>query len=220
MAGEAIGREASMAGETRDFSKEAATWDTPGRVKVALDVADAIVRAVPLSPEMDVLDFGCGTGTVSLHLQPHVRRITGVDSARGMLEAFEAKARERGVTNVSTCFVDVEAGDSLEGEYDLVLCSMALHHIRDAAAMVAEFARVLRPGGRLAIADLDPEEGRFHEDATGVFHDGFDRGAMKGMLEAAGLEDVTVGTATEVVKPDRDGTLSGFSVFLAVGRKA
>lgn len=67
--------------EKRDFDKAAATWDEdPRRVKLAEDVAAAILREAVLSKDMDALDFGCGIGLVTLKLQPYVRSITGADS--------------------------------------------------------------------------------------------------------------------------------------------
>ena len=68
--------------ERRDFNKEAAQWDAnPGRVKLAGEVAAAIIREARPTRDMDVLDFGCGTGLVTLKLQPLVKTSTGVDSA-------------------------------------------------------------------------------------------------------------------------------------------
>ena len=92
-----------MSTETRDFDHEAAGWDEhPTRVQLAQDVASAIARAVPLGPTMDVLDFGCGTGIVTLQLAPSVGFVTGVDSSQGMLEVLNAKIDHQGHTNVTT----------------------------------------------------------------------------------------------------------------------
>ena len=55
----------------------------PGRVKMAHDVARAIIGTIQPEPAMDVLDFGCGTGLLTLALQPHVRTITAVDRLAG-----------------------------------------------------------------------------------------------------------------------------------------
>ena len=78
--------------EKRDFNQEAANWDqVPGRVKVAQDIARNLMQEITLTPDMDVLDFGCGTGLLTFALQPFVRSITGVDSSRGMLDVFKRK---------------------------------------------------------------------------------------------------------------------------------
>ena len=92
-----------MADEKRNFDQDAALWDdNPGRVKVASDIARMIMAEIPLKVTMDVLDFGCGTGLVTLALQPFVRSITGMDSSRGMLDVLNRKISERGLSNVVT----------------------------------------------------------------------------------------------------------------------
>jgi SAM-dependent methyltransferase len=62
----------------RDFDQEAAKWDqVPGRVKVARDIAQSILREIILTTDMDVLDFGCGTGLLTFALQPFVHMPLG-----------------------------------------------------------------------------------------------------------------------------------------------
>ncbi len=82
--------------EKRDFDKEAAGWDEhPGKVKLANDIAGAIGNHIVLTPNMDVLDFGCGTGLLTFQLQPLIRSITGVDSSQGMLDVFNIENRQK-----------------------------------------------------------------------------------------------------------------------------
>jgi len=204
----------------RDFNKEAATYDAvPARVQLASDVADAILDTVEVTPDMEVMDFGCGTGLVSVRLQSLVRSVTCVDSAPGMLDVLEAKTREQGIDNMKMRCVDIASGGRLVGRYDLIVTSMTLHHIEDVDALLAQFAEVLAEGGRACIADLDLEGGKFHADATGVYHNGFDRAALRRSLEQASFEDVRERTAATVEKPDADGNLRQFTVFLISGRK-
>jgi hypothetical protein len=87
-------------------------------------------------------------------------------------------------------------------------------------AVLKRFHAALHPGGSLCVADLDLEDGKFHEDRRGVFHDGFDRSVFKGAFQAAGFTDVRDRTAAEVTKPASDGTKRTFTVFLLTGRKA
>jgi len=71
-----------MTSEKRDFSQAAATWDeNPGRVKLARDIADSMIKNLTITSDMNVMDFGCGTGLLTVQLQPLVRSITGVDSS-------------------------------------------------------------------------------------------------------------------------------------------
>jgi len=209
-----------MTGEKRDFNAAAATWDEdPGRVKMAHDVARAIRETVKLSPDMDVLDFGCGTGLLTLALQPQVRTITGADSSQGMLDILDAKIKKQGLATVKTRLIDLDPGDRLDWQYDLVVSSMTFHHIRDVQPLLGQAARVLKPGGQIAVADLDCDDGKFHDSNEGVFHFGFDRCIMMKHFEAAGFGSVRNRTAAIRVKSLPSGETRAFTVFLMTGQK-
>ena len=205
--------------EKKDFDKEAAAWDeNPVRVKLANDVAETIINQVHPAGNWEALDFGCGTGLVTLRLQPFVKAITGADSSQGMLAVLEEKIRKQGVGNVRTRMVDFEHGGTVEGVFDLIFSSMTLHHVPDTAAVLKRLFGHLRPGGIISIADLDKEDGSFHPDNTGVFHYGFDRTQLKGLLEAAGFSDVHDTTAAGILRPGEKGNRE-FSVFLITGKR-
>jgi len=209
-----------MSAELRDFDKEAALWDEhPGRVKVAKDVAAAILRNITVTDDMHVLDFGCGTGLVTLQLQPLVKNIVGMDSSHGMLDILKNKIDRLRLKNVAAKFLDLESGGTLGGSYDLAVSSMTFHHIRDIPGLLLQLFSCLVPGGRLCMADLDPDGGRFHENNAGVFHFGFDRNALRNLLLDAGFQDVRVSTAAEITKPDASGEIRTFTVFLMIARK-
>lgn len=209
-----------MEQEKRDFDAGAASWDeNPGRVKLAADVAGAISQAIPLTGDMDVLEFGCGTGLLTLRLAPLVRSVTGVDSSRGMLDVLEKKIREQDGSKVQALHLDVENGDALTGTYHLVMSSMTLHHIKDIPALLQKLSRVTAPGGNLCIADLDLDDGKFHESGTGVFHNGFDRSRLRNALQEAGFEELRDMTAAGVVKFVVGEGMTVFTIFLVTGRK-
>jgi ubiquinone/menaquinone biosynthesis C-methylase UbiE len=210
-----------MKHERHDFDSAAAHWDeNPGRVKLASDIARAIREEVPITAEMNALDFGCGTGLVTLALQPFVRSITGVDSSRGMLDILNRKKEEKNLVNVKTMLLDLEAGDVLEGRYHLIVSSMTLHHVEHLERLLAEFYKVACPSGYLCIADLDQDSGRFHDDNTGVVHSGFDRAVLRKLITAAGFGGVRDRTAATVRKTTHDGATAEFTVFLMTGRKS
>ena len=209
-----------MSDEKRDFDKEAATWDEkPDRVKLAGDIARTIAQQVVLSTAMDVLDFGCGTGLVTLHLQPLVRSITGIDSSPGMIEVLRRKAAQRHLGNVRTLQLDPDRGEALTGAYNLVVSSMVFHHVKHVDALLKSFQKIITPGGHISIADLDLDDGQFHSDNTGVFHFGFDRAALRGVFAEAGFRNMQDTTAAEVVKPARSGAQRRFTVFLMTAQK-
>ncbi len=206
--------------EKRDFDKGAESYDLkPGRVKLAQDVAKAIIKELGVTRDMDVLDFGCGTGLVTLQLQPFVRTITGVDSSHGMLDVLKSKIEKQKLTNVKTEFFDMEKGDTLKGSFHLVISSMTLHHVQDLGYLLKEFYNCLLPGGYLCIADLDSDGGEFHSDKTGVVHFGFDRSYIRRLFVQGGFQDVRDVTAARVVKDLPDGRSREFTVFLMIAGK-
>ena len=201
--------------EGNRFDQAAATWDEePRRLKLARDVAAAIARRVRLSRDLDVLDFGCGTGLLTLALQPLVRSVTGADTSSGMLEVLGGKLRERELTNVTTALMDPLAPLASGARFHLIVSSMTLHHVADLAPLFRRFHDVLHPGGRVALADLDREDGSFHEDPAEVYHLGFERSAVEALLTEAGLVDLAATTAAITRKGDRD-----YPVFLITGQR-
>lgn len=200
---------------TNRFDQAAATWDLEEmRVGLARGVAGAITSRVPLSKDMDLLDFGCGTGLVSLELAPQVGALTGADTSPGMLKTLAEKAEAAGIP-VTLRTLDPAEPLDLGGPYGLIASSMTLHHVADVPALFRQFARCLPPGGWVALADLDEEDGSFHGDMPGVHHQGFSRQDIQGWLEEAGFQEINVETATVPLKAGRH-----YPVFLATARRA
>ncbi|MCX5805778.1 MAG: class I SAM-dependent methyltransferase [Proteobacteria bacterium] len=206
--------------EKRDFDKEAASWDEhPARVKLAKDIANVISRQIILTPEMDIMDFGCGTGLLTIQLQPLVHSITGIDSSQGMLNIFNTKVVKLKLPNVRSQLIDLDKGDTLAGNYHLIVSSMTLHHIKEIQPLFDQFYSIMAPGGYLCIADLDLDDGQFHEDNTGVFHFGFDRATLRKVFIESGFDNIRDIGAAEVVKPSINGEMRRFTMFLMTGQK-
>ncbi len=209
-----------MKSEKRDFDKEAASWDeNPVRVKLAKDVASTITKQITLTREMDIMDFGCGTGLLTFQLQPLVSSVTGVDSSQGMLDVFKKRITELKLSKVKALHLDLDRGDTLSGSYDLVMSNMTFHHVKDLKPLFHQFQSIIVPGGYLCIADLDLDNGMFHDDNTGVFHSGFDRTAMREVFRDTGFVNIQDVTAAEVVKPIKGGEMRRFTIFLMTGQK-
>ncbi len=203
----------------RDFDTAAQTWDeNPARIAMASAIADAMIARVPPRPDADVLDYGAGTGLVTLRLQPHVRSIVAADSSQGMLDKLTEKVRASGMRNVAAVLLDLERDPPLDQRFDLIVSSMTFHHIADVAALVRALRGMLKPKGWLAVADLDLDGGEFHSDPTGVKHDGLDREEMKRAFEDSGLSDVSIETAYTITRDVPGRGSREFSVFLIIGR--
>jgi tRNA (cmo5U34)-methyltransferase len=203
----------------RDFDKDAVNWDNnPARVKLTSDIARALVSHVKLRHDMEVLDFGCGTGLLTLFVAPFVKNVMALDGSRGMLDVLNKKIAHQKTDNVTAMYWDITATKNLPGKYHLITSAMAMHHVEDVLGAVTIFYNYLLPGGILAMADLDLDKGRFHEDKSGVFHNGFDREKLKVYLKSVGFHDVHIMDAAAINKPVAD-KIEKFKIFLAVGEK-
>ncbi len=203
----------------RDFDRAAARWDQePRRVELARTVADAIICEVPPQQGMRALDFGCGTGLVTLALAPQVQEMVAADSSQGMLEQLVSKFSESGISNVQPFLLPLDGAGQLPDQFDLVVSSMTMHHIKDVAALVKRFHQVLKPAGWLCIADLQSEDGSFHDDPTGIQHNGFTVSEMEQYFCAAGFHSVRTVPVMEILKT-RAGQQHHYPVNLTVGRR-
>ncbi len=205
---------------TEGFDQKAASWDDdPVRVKLARDISHSILRDIPLTPDMDVMDFGCGTGLIALQLSPWVRSVVGYDSSRGMLDVFKKKIFQQNRIGVEARFLDKEKNIGIIGQYHLIISSMTLHHVKDIKALLDQFYTALQPSGCLCIADLEVEDGKFHDNNEGIFHYGFDKNILSGILRKAGYLVSGSVTPAEVVKMGKDGIERSFSIFLLTAHK-
>jgi len=100
-----------------------------------------------LRPDMEVLEFGCGTGSTALVHAPLVRHIRALDCSSKMLEIARARAEAAGVGNVSFEKATIEELDVPESSVEVVLGLSILHLLDDRRSVVAKVHRMLRPGG-------------------------------------------------------------------------
>lgn len=184
------------------FQDKAADWDQrPLPQQISEGVFAAVSSSVPLSEAWTVLDFGAGTGLIASKIAPFVGRLIAVDISPAMLEQLKAKAELSGKLEVH-CQNLLE--EPLAAQVDLVVSAMAMHHVEDTRALVQTLFDHLVPGGRVALADLDREEGDFHPAGTeGVFHAGFARESLAELMAAAGFCDIHFTTAVEVHKDEK-----------------
>ena len=125
-----------------------ASYDEPGNGLI--DLEQPLVRnLIDNLPVGVALDAACGTGRHTAYLASLRHRVIGVDGSPGML----AKARAK-LPDVEFHQADLHRLPVPDDHVDLVVCALALSHVRDLAPVFAEFARVLRPGGSLVISDF------------------------------------------------------------------
>jgi len=193
------------------FDTAARDWDQRPMSQQLAAVPERLLAQLPLQASDHVLDFGAGTGLLSVPIAPKVAQVTALDMSAAMLQVLN----EKGLANITTLQQDIFAG--LPGRYHAVVSCMALHHVADTAALLRAFAAALHPGGRIALVDLYQEDGSFHGDneAKGVQHFGFAPEALQALAEQAGLMDIAFSDILRL--QHRNGR--AYPLFLMTGRK-
>ncbi|OCK77997.1 S-adenosyl-L-methionine-dependent methyltransferase [Lepidopterella palustris CBS 459.81] len=225
-----------MSGRTQNvnntrFNAEAAAWDSnPGHIRSSENALKSILHHVPdftegKGKDIDVLEIGCGTGLLSFMLAPHVRSLVGVDTAEGMISAFNAKIgalpnpETANLAAVNVLLEDADdvhvqgaaaalatrRGDSRASEhaphrFDLVVSHLTLHHIPSLPAILETMFQSLKPGGWIALTDFEDfgsDALFFHPKSKreGVERHGIKRDEIEMMIKGTGFENVKVATA-------------------------
>lgn len=196
------------------FDQAAHLWDSnPHRRALAEAVVAAIGQEIPLTRRMQAMDFGAGTGLISFGLSQSLGRIYAMDPSAGMIAELRRKCAASGTDTIIPLHASTLTETGVPDGMDLAVCGMVLHHVRDIDEALQQLYRALKPGGFLAIADLMPDQGQFHEDATGVYHNGLDPAALSAQLRRAGFRPGAPRLIFEVQK-DR-----GFPVFLLMAER-
>ena len=198
------------------FADKSQEWDgNPVLQQLSTNVSKAMMANTTLNSDMTLIDFGAGTGLIASAVAPKVNKVFAVDISQSMLEQLAAKAHLKGI--VEPICQDITQSP-LNVEVDGIVSAMALHHVEDTQNCLDTFAKHLKKGGFVALADLDTEDGTFHpEGIEGVFHHGFDRVALQAKFEAAGFEKVSFVTAHTV---QRAPEAPQYPIFLVTAEKA
>ncbi len=165
-----------------------------------------------LLPPLDVVDFGCGTGVLSVELSRWASHVTAIDRSSVALEAARVRARREGVDNIHFVEADLHAlPKNLNGK-DLVVMSQSLHHVEHPGRVLEGAAKVLKPGGRVVVLELMPHDQLWVKARLGHHHLGFDPSTLVTAMAAAGFSDV------KLTPSARDGG-SAFRAFLLTGTR-
>jgi ArsR family transcriptional regulator len=174
------------------FSKNAAQWDKI-REMYANDeeVEKALLGLLPKDGLGDILDVGTGTGKILAMLGPRADQGLGIDASREMLALARANLDAAGLRQCQVRHGDMYMLPVPSQSYDLVTVHQVLHYADDPAAVIAEAARALRPGGRLVVVDFAPHQQEFMRDEHAHRRLGFSDADMQGWFKAAGLKPAT-----------------------------
>jgi ArsR family transcriptional regulator len=173
-------------------------------------VAEALLK---LMPPMVIADLGAGEGTISQMMAQRAKKVIAIDNSEKMVEFGAELARKHGIGNMEYRLGDLEDVPIRAGTVDLAFLSQALHHARHPRRAVEEARRILKPGGRIAVLDLN----RHHfEEAREMYADvwlGFTELELERYLKDGGFRNVE----TAVVYKEPEAPY--FETLLGTGEK-
>jgi ArsR family transcriptional regulator len=173
-------------------------------------IAEAVLK---LLPPMVIADLGAGEGTISQLMAQRAKKVIAIDNSGKMVEFGAELAKKHGIGNLEYRLGDLEDVPIRSGTVDLAFLSQALHHAVHPERAIAEAWRIVKPGGRIAILDLN----RHHfEEAREMYADlwlGFTELEIEKYLKGAGFRNVE----TAVVY--REAEAPHFETVLGTGQK-
>ncbi len=207
------------------FRQVAGHWDQIRAGYFGPEIRQTAIAKAYLRPEMAVADVGGGTGFMTEALAGLVRRVYLIDASPEMLEVAR-----RNLTHLNN--VEFHLGDGLslpfpDESLDVVFANMYLHHTSDPQVAINEMVRVLRPGGRLVITDLDEHPYTWLKEEMADIWQGFSRHSLRTWLHEAGLVNIIIdctghsccAQSSNTTLNDPVGDEANISVFIATGTR-
>lgn len=198
------------------FAANAAQWERIRSLHAPeKDVEDAIVRVLKSAPLSALLDAGTGTGRMLELLAPFIARGVGVDVSAEMLAIARDRLARAGIHHCQVRLADIfHLPFSADApSFDAVLFHQVLHYLDDPQAAIVDAARVLRPEGRILVADFAPHTLEFLRAELAHRRLGFSDAEVWGWFRAAGLSPLT----TEAIAPAAAAGLDKLTVKIWVG---
>jgi 2-polyprenyl-3-methyl-5-hydroxy-6-metoxy-1,4-benzoquinol methylase len=203
-----------------DFDSKAKNWDHSEKRRASISrIATAIKERCNVYPSMCIMDFGAGTGLLTLEFCSSVRRVVAVDVSKKMLDALNGKLTKNGIDNVTILKEDIHHQISSDIPIQLIISSMTLHHLENPSHTIKRFFEYLDDNGQIAIADLE-KRSFTNEHASKVKNNaGYGRSYLEELCLKAGFSSVSSVTIETYTKTQKDGTEQEFSVFLLTAEK-
>ena len=190
-----------------DFNHKAETFDSPKNIFLANLVCQAVEKQINVLSDKEILDFGGGTGLLSLPLAEQAKSVTLVDISEKMLEQARLKAEQQEIKNIQFLEQDL-LKKPLKQEFDLVVVCRVLHHMPDLDATLSLFHQHLKEDGQLLLADFTKTEANHH---------GFDLAELEKQLIEHGFSSVH----SQILYSAEDLFQGNYSeLFLTVAQKS
>ena len=198
------------------FVEKAKLWDSNPQVIALADLFSVeLDKIVPDHSGLAILEFGCGTGLVGLRYAEKAASLDMVDASPAMLDVLRAKGGSQAshvIVHEGT--LSMLVGQAIAPESaDWIISNMALHHVKDIPALIGELHRLIKPGGRVTIGELETESGTFHAPEV-VPHNGFDPYELSLLFEKGGFILNNTHTFLTMPREDNDGVTRTYSAFI------
>src|SRR6266705_6741323 len=207
----------SMSRKVRDyFELVSPQWDVMRKNFYGEEVREAVLNAVHVSASDTVLDVGAGTGFLTEAVANIAAKVTALDFSRGMSEEAIAKM---GKGNVEFRIGNVESMPLQDSSVDVVIGNMVLHHCPHPEIAISEISRVIKPGGRIAISDLQEHSHEWLRKEHADLWLGFKMKDIAVMLKDNGLEKVSVDALSSCCSNTQGEQAVKIPMFLASAQK-
>jgi ubiquinone/menaquinone biosynthesis C-methylase UbiE len=202
------------------FKEVAGQWDELRKGFFPDSLREEVINKAYLLPEMHVADIGAGSGFLGTLLADKAAKVHLVDSSKEMLA--QAKLNLANHSNVEYHLAEGREIPLADQSLDAVFANMYLHHAPDPLAAIQEMARLLKPGGRLIISDLDLHTHTWLKEEMADEWSGFERDQIMAWFQIAGLVNIYIDCSGSNCcgKSETDESLTAeISTFIAVGTR-
>lgn len=196
------------------FDQIAQKYDDPERIHLAHIITQAITQQIKDTNYQTLLDYGGGTGLVTLNIAEYFEAVTLMDASPQMVDIFEHKVSDLNQTSINTLVGDVLLDDTIlnHKNYDVIVLSLVLLHSGNYQLLLQKLYNHLNSGGMMILVDFDKNENIYHPKV----YNGFEQMDIIHAFNELGLRNPQINTfySGEKIFMKQDASL-----FIATGTK-